>query len=219
MKKIILSVLAIAAMATTANAQLWFGGSVGFRHNKNVIKTENQDTKVPPTNNFYFSPMVGYDLDEKLSVGGELDFQHSSSGSVRNVNTEEVEVKSTTTRFGVTPFARYKFAEFNKFGLVAVARLPFTYTTGETSMGSQTTKNNPTTSIGLGLNPILTYSLNDHFQLECGLNFLSLGASHSVSKDRDNSKNKSISNNFSFGANTNNVVNVGNITIGFIYRL
>ena len=219
MKKIFLSVLAIAAMATTANAQLWFGGSVGFRHNKNVMKTENKDTKVPPTNYFYFSPMVGYDLDEKLSVGGELDFQISSYGSLNYNNGEEVEIKSSTTIFGVTPFARYKFAELNKFGLVAEARLPFTYATGETSTGSQTTKNNPTTSIGLGLKPILTYSLNEHFQLECGLNFLSLSASHSVSKDRDNSKNKSISNNFNFGANTGNVVNVGNITIGFIYRL
>ena len=47
MKKIILSVLAIAAMATTANAQLWFGGSLGFSHDGGVIKTKEADTDKP----------------------------------------------------------------------------------------------------------------------------------------------------------------------------
>ena len=220
MKKIFLSVLAIAAMAATANAQLWFGGSLGLRHNDLASKTSDTKHKAGSTNAFSFEPMVGFEFNEQLSIGGKLSFVANSQKNYSyDMNDKETVQKNTSSNVGVTPFARYKFAEFNKFGLVAEAGLPISYASTKTDDGSKTTKGNPQTSIGLYVEPILTYSLNDNFQLECGLNFLSLNANHSVIKKRDDKKNKSISNNFNFGANTNNVVNVGNITIGFIYKL
>ncbi len=220
MKKIFPSVLAIAAMAATANAQLWFGGSVGFSHSGGAVKTADTNHKNSGTSTFSFAPMVGFDLNEQLSVGGKLNLRtQTNKNYTYDVNDKETVSKNTGNIVGVTPFARYKFAEFNKFGLVAEAGLPITYASTKTDNGSKTTKGNPTTSFGLYVEPILTYSLNDNFQLECELNFLSLNANHSVTKDRDDSKNKIINNNFSFGADTHNVVNVGGITIGFIYKL
>ena len=220
MKKIILSVLAIAAMATTANAQLWVGGSVSFSHSDAASKTSDTKHKSGSINTFAFAPKVGFDLNEQLSVGGMFNLRtEMNKNYTYDVDDKENVLKNTSSTIGVTPFARYKFAEFNKFGLVAEAGLPISHASSKTDNGSKTIKGNPATAIGLYVKPILTYSLNDNFQLECGLNFLSLNAEHSVIKDRDNSKNKSINNNFNFGANTGNVVNVGNITIGFIYRL
>ena len=215
MKKIFLSVLAIAAMATTANAQLWFGGSIGLSHEGGVTKTKEADTDKPSTNTFSFRPMVGFDLNEKLAVGGKIDFYSSSSKQTIG----DTDAKSSSSTFGVTPFARYKFVEFNKFGIAAEAGIPISYRSSKFDNGSQTTKGNPTTSIGLYVTPLLTYSLNDHFQLECGLDFLSLNATHSVTKDRDDSNNKDINNSFDFGASSRTVATVGRITIGFIYKL
>ena len=220
MKKIILSVLAIAAMATTANAQLWFGGSLGLRHNDAVTKTSDTKHKAGSANSFSFAPMVGFDLNEQLSIGGKLSLVTTSQKNYSyDMDDKETVLKNASDIIGVTPFARYKFAEFNKFGLVAEAGLPISYTSAKTDITNTTSKETSQTSLGLYVEPILTYSLNDHFQLECGLNFLSLNANHSVTKDLDNSKNKNTSNSFRFGANTHNVVNVGDITIGFIYKL
>jgi len=215
MKKIFLSVLAIAAMATTANAQLWFGGSIGLSHEGGVTKTKEADTDKPSNNTFSFSPMVGFDLNEKLAVGGRIDFVSSS----RKQTVGDTDTKSSTSTFGITPFARYTFVEFNKFGLLAEAGVPVEFSSSKHDNGSQTVKDDPETSIGLYVVPMLTYSLNDNFQLECGLNFLSFNAEHSVIKDKDDSNNKNITNSFDFGVNTRNVATVGFVTIGFIYKL
>lgn len=215
MKKLFLSVLAIAAMATTANAQLWFGGSLGFSHDGGVIKTKEADTDKPSVNSFSFSPMVGFELSEKFSVGGKLDFTNESTKQT----VGDTDTKRTKTTFGITPFARYTFVEFNKFGLLAEAGVPVEFSSSKHDNGSQTVKDDPETSIGLYVVPMLTYSLNDNFQLECGLNFLSFNAEHSVIKDKDDSNNKNITNSFDFGVNTRNVATVGFVTIGFIYKL
>lgn len=219
MKKLLL-VLAIAAMATTTNAQLWFGGSIGLSHSGGVEKSKHGDVDKPSSNSFSFAPMVGFDLNDKLAVGGKLNFA-SVSTKTKNTDFEgnETEVKTSVSTFGVTPFARYKVVEFNKFGLVAEAGLPIASTSTKNSVGGKSTKGDPTTSVGLYVTPLLTYSLNDNFQLECGLDFLSLSATHSVTKDRDDSNNKDITNTFDFGANTRTVATVGRITIGFIYKL
>lgn len=219
MKKLLL-VLAIAAMATTTNAQLWFGGSISFTHSGGVEKSKNSDVDKPSTNAFTLAPTVGFDLNDKLAVGGKLTLGTASTKSKdTDFEGKETETKTSLTTVGVTPFARYKFVEFNKFGLVAEAGLPISSKSSKYSVGGKSTKGDPTTSIGLYVTPLLTYSLNDNIQLECGLDFLSLNATHSVTKDRDDSNNKDITNTFNFGANTRNVATVGNITIGFIYKL
>ena len=206
-------------MATTANAQLWFGGSIGLSHEGGVTKTKDADVDKPSDNTFSFSPMVGFDLNEKLSVGGMINFvSYSGKQTIDNGETK-TETKTSTSTFGITPFARYKFVEFNKFGISAEAGVPVMFRSSKHDNGSKTTKGNPTTSIGLYVTPLLTYSLNDHFQLECGLDFLSLSATHSVTKDRDDSNYKDITNSFDFGASTRTVATVGRITIGFIYKL
>ncbi|MBQ1883874.1 MAG: outer membrane beta-barrel protein [Bacteroidales bacterium] len=215
MKKIFLSMLAIAAMAATANAQLWFGGSLGFSHEGGVIKTKEADTDKPSVNSFSFSPMVGFELNEKLSVGGKLDFTNKSTKQT----VGDTDTKRSESTFGITPFARYTFVEFNKFGLLAEAGIPVAFSSSKHDNGSKTVKGDPETSIGLYVRPMLTYSLNDNFQLECGLNFLSFNAKHSVIKSKDDSNNKNITNTFDFGVDSRNVATVGFVTIGFIYKL
>ena len=136
MKKIFLSMLAIAAMAATANAQLWFGGSLGFSHEGGVIKTKEADTDKPSVNSFSFSPMVGFELNEKLSVGGKLDFTNKSTKQT----VGDTDTKRSESTFGITPFARYTFVEFNKFGLLAEAGIPVAFSSSKHDNGSKTVK-------------------------------------------------------------------------------
>ncbi len=219
MKKILLS-MALMAFIGSANAQLWFGGGISFSHDGGAVKTDKIDHKTDGTSTISFAPMAGFDLSEKLSVGGKLNFRTSTNKFYSyDADDKETVSKLISNTVGVTPFARYRFVEFNKFGLLAEAGLPISFASTKNDNGSQTTKGDPNTSIGLYVTPMLTYSLNDNFQLECGLNFLSLNVNHSVTKDRDDNKNKTISNSFDFGVDTRNVATVGWLTIGFIYKL
>lgn len=219
MKKILLS-MALMAFIGSANAQLWLGGGISFSHNGGSTKTANTDYKVAGSSSFSLEPMAGFDLSDKLSVGGKLSLASSTRKNYTyDADDKETVSKSTTNTVGVIPFVRYKFVEFNKFGLLAEAGLPIANESAKIDNGSNTTKGDPTTSFGLYVVPMLTYGLNDNFQLECSLDFLALNASHSVTKDRDDSKNKSISNSFDFGADTRNVATLGWIKIGFIYKL
>lgn len=221
MKKILVSVLAVIAFSMTSNAQLWFGGSISARHTGGVEKeavdpmdpTKTTDLDDPKTNAFQITPKIGFGLNEKLSVGIAPSFSTTTTAKVDKNNL----TKSNT--FGVTPFVRYTFIEFGNFGVLAEADLPFTFGNGKTIVNGTETKANPTSSFGLTVTPWLTYSISDNFSLECGLNFFGLTASHNVTKDQNNKDHKWVNNSIRFNGNTANLVNVGGMTIGFIYKL
>ncbi len=63
--------------------------------------------------------------------------------------------------------------------------------------------------------PGLAYDLTDRLSLETSLNFLSLGYYNTTEKNGA-SKDKTTS--FNIGAGLDNIVTVGNISIGAIYR-
>lgn len=219
MKKL-LSVLAIAAMASTAHAQLWFGGSIGISNDGGINKTSEYKHKTAANSKVSLAPMVGFGLNEQLSIGGKLNIVTSTSKRFQyDADNKETVIKNVTNTVGVTPFVRYTFAEFNKFGLMAEAGLPIAYSSTKNVDGSETTKGDPTTSVGLYAVPMLTYGLNDHFSLECTLDFLSLNTAYNITTDRDDSSNTTVTHSFDFGVNTRTVATVGWITIGFIYKL
>ena len=220
MKKIFLSVMAITVMATTANAQLWFGGSIGISNNGGINKTSNSTHKTNASSSLTLAPMVGFGLNEQFSIGGKLNISTSTDKSYQyDANDKETVNKLVTNSLGVTPFARYTFAQFNNFGLMAEAGMPISYSSKKTVDGSETTKGNPTTSFGLYVVPMLTYGLNDHFSLECSLDFLSLNTKYRITTDRDDSSKATIDHSFDFGVDTRTVATPGWVTIGFIYKL
>ena len=68
--------------------------------------------------------------------------------------------------------------------------------------GSNTTEGDPETALGIGILPVLTYSLTDRLSLEASCDFLRLGFQSLTRKDVDNSSNKTTVNNFGFGVNS-----------------
>lgn len=221
MKKVLVSVVAMVAFAMTSNAQLWVGGNVSASHRGGVEKkavdpndpTQTTDLDNPKTNDFSIAPKIGFGLNEKLSVGAELNFATSTTGKVDKDNL------SKDNTFGVTPFVRYTFVEFGKFGVLAEASVPILFTSGKTVAAGTDTKNNPSSSFGLFVTPYLTYNATEKISLECGLDFMTLYANHSVTKDQADKDHKWVNNRMGINANSANLATVGALTVGFIYKL
>lgn len=222
MKKILLS-MAMLAFIGSANAQLWFGGSVGFNSNsdKDVIKAGGQEIKSKSVaNSFSLSPKVGFQISDDLAVGARLTFTSAKTFPDKEDNANNW-TKSSTVSFA--PFARYTFASFGKFALKGVAEMSFGVESPKSSAHvggkTQTTNGDKTTTIALNVYPMVSYTISDHFDLEAGLNFFGLSASSATTKDADDSNNKETVNSFGLMGNSDNVLTVGRVTIGFIYKL
>ena len=65
MKKFVI-LLFVAMAALSAKAQVYVGGTVALWHNDDLDATT-----------FALNPEVGYNLNEKLAIGGVLTFAHS----------------------------------------------------------------------------------------------------------------------------------------------
>ena len=73
---------------------------------------------------------------------------------------------------------------------------------------------------GLYIQPVLTYTINEHFRLETALNFLGFNLSGTSTKrilDDEGNWDKSNTCNFGLNINSDNIAQVGLITIGCVY--
>ncbi len=192
MRKLVLLFL-IALSATVVSAQECFvGGSLGFNTNSN------------DQTSFNISPEIGKILSEKLWVGVGVNFGMNM--------VEEASVKTTQTKIGVTPYARYYMFRLNKFALAAQGSLGFSYGTSKVEAGSVSTDGPKTTSFGFNVAPYLTYDLTDRVVLHARINGFNFGVNHSSVKDGDSTTS------FGLGANTNNLVNVNALTVGALIK-
>ena len=87
-----------------ASAQVYVGGGVNFSSSK---PSHAKDIKVDTRTSFGIAPEIGYKLDDKLSVGMYLGYNHSKEGNVK------------TDAFDIKPYARYTFAKFGAVSLFA----------------------------------------------------------------------------------------------------
>lgn len=215
MKKFILS-LAAVTLVTVLNAQVFVGGSVGFNSTQGANKIDQNETKDNTSRSYSFSPMVGYSVNEKVAVGLEL----SIAGSYDNDNRDQATIEKGFG-WGVSPFARYYFLNFNKFSVYGQAN--FTIAGGTSKETHEnTTTNGPTVSlVGLNIAPALQYSFNERIGLFANLNFLSIGYNFSSTKTKSDliGDVKATASSFNFGANTSNLINTENFQIGFYINL
>ena len=216
MKKVLVSVMAVLAFALTSNAQIWIGGNIGASHTGGVIKNDplngGDDSKLAKTNRVSIAPKIGVDLSDKLAVGFSVDYTRSTTGKIDKDN------RTIANTAGLTPFLRYTFVEFGKFGVLAEVGVPVSYQFGKGIAGGTATKTDPTLSYGLNVAPWLQYEASDNFVLECGLNFMGLNATRTITTDQSDKDHKWKNTNMGINARSS-LVNVGALTIGFIYKL
>jgi len=160
MKKLVLSVLAVAAFGFTANAQEKEQPTFGFQETNfllegnigvNSTNNKNTDTK---TNMFNFNPKVGYFLTDKIVVGAAFSVSNDKT-KVNGTTTEKIE------GFYGGAFGRYYFLELGK-------RFK---TYAEVGVGYAQVKDDGDKSkgIGAGLNLGLNYFVTENIAISFNL--------------------------------------------------
>lgn len=138
MKKIFLSLMVMVA-AVAANAQIWVGGSLGFRTYDAQGAGDTETT-------FNIAPEVGYDLSEDLSIAIGLGY---ASESLKDVDDAQ-------TTISVNPYARYKFLKAGNFNVFLDGGFAFK------SVDDGANKNNAWL---IGVRPGVAYSINENFSV------------------------------------------------------
>ena len=192
------------------NAQVFMGGN--FRFNTSNAKTEDGATTTHKASNYSFdlSPNVGKFLSEKLAIGFSLDI--SLFGNSSGVNTETI---SKSSSFGGSPFLRYYAIRWNKVSVFGQGNIGLAFSNSSVKTGGSTTDGPKGTRLYLSIYPGLSYDISDKLSLETSLNILSFGYYYITTKD-GSSKDKASG--FNIGAGLGNIVSVGVITIGGIYK-
>lgn len=150
MKKILMT-LAAVAVATTMNAQVWFGGQIGF------TQDHVSNSKVS-TNDLFVKPEIGYNLDDKFAVAVALGYQYQGTTGVAHTNT-----------WSIQPYLRYTFVKAGNFAAFIDGGL--TYSTAH----EKGLKKN-TNSLGVFVKPGIAYNVSEKVTLVAHLGNLDGGA-------------------------------------------
>ena len=203
MKKIFMT-LAAAVIAVSANAQIWVGGEVGFTSDKTTVKT-NGNSVSQTTNNFTLAPEVGYNLNENWAIALKVQFAHNEDNGVIKSMIQDAGfntgAKVMTNAFSVNPYARYTFLKAGNFSAFVDGGVSY----GLIHVSSMSQVMNNINSLGVAINPGVTYAVSPKVSLVAHIGDLSYNAMWTKAKQADvkvnNGKfNASVWNAISFGA-------------------
>ena len=173
MKKIMMTRAAIA-VAATMNAQGYIGGTLGFDFQNKLVDKDGEEA----TGMFFqIKPELGYNLDDKSSVGITLGLSMTNNGNKFTINNQPQfaghKMDKTALQFEVAPYYRYKFMQFDKIDIFVDAYAALKYTKYDEW-------NN--TTFGLGVRPGVAFNANDKFSFVAKLG---AGLFFESSKDKD----------------------------------
>jgi hypothetical protein len=192
------------------NAQVFVGGNLGFNtsggsHDNGTVKTDNTTST-----GFTFAPKIGKFLSDKTAIGIALNLSLSRITTPGNPETI-----NTSSGFGINPFLRYYAVRMDKFAVFGQANIEFSYAVSKQKEDGVTTDGPKITRFSLSLVPGLSYDISDKLSLETTINILNLGFYDSIQKDGTNTY---VSTSFTAGAGLSNIVTLGTISIGAIYK-
>ncbi len=201
-----------------AQAQTFIGGSFSFNKDGGVTKTTPTNGTTTTTDNikttdFSINPQLGFFLSETTAVGIGINL-----GSEKTVLINSNE--NVRNSFGISPFMRYYFADFNKFRMFATTTLGFNTSSGKNTVGGVTTDGPKINSIGISIRPSVSYAASEKIHLEAGLNFMNFGFSTTATKTESPAGEIVVrDNSFDLGFNSNTIFTTGFITVGMIFIL
>jgi len=163
MKKLLLSLVAVAALTFSANAQtekgkIILGGNVGFNSSK-VDGASKADV------NFSVVPSIGYFVGNNFAIGTGVGYEYEKTVSANRGQLEA---------FKVAPFGRYYVNltdQFKFFGQLSVP-LAFGSLKSVDANGDTGSKFASTTSIGVNVAPGFAFFPNKKIGIEFSVNGL-----------------------------------------------
>ena len=138
MKKFLLMIV-VALTTLTANAQIYVGGDLGFWHDDDAV----------PETVFTLAPGVGYELNEKWAVGGNLKLEF------------EKDVKNL---FAIEPYARWSYYHKGMVKLFLDMGMGIAVTDPE--------EGDCETGWNIGVKPGIALHLTEHFSILAKAGFL-----------------------------------------------
>ena len=141
MKKIMMT-LAALAVAATMNAQVYVGGTVGFKS----VSHDGESASA-----FTIAPELGYNLDENLAVGIALGY--SSTDMTIDAAGNVTKLAKSVNTFSINPYVRYTFVKLDKVNFFA---------DGIVSYSSRGNSDRKVNTFGLGVQPGVAVNLNDN---------------------------------------------------------
>ena len=210
MKKLLYSLFFVLATSMMTYSQFFVGGTLGFGTSGGSIETNDTETDKSSSLNLSLEPQAGFFISEDVSLGAylSLGFSHFN-------NHGDPETIHTSTSFGISPFIRYYAIRINKFSIYGQARIIASISNSKDQTGDVSVDGPANTTLGLSVYPGMAYDISDKIQLMAGINVFSLSLTHNIEKDGD-IRDKTTS--FGFGANLNNIVTSGQISVGAIFR-
>jgi hypothetical protein len=197
-------------VCVSLSAQVFVGGNFSLNASGGSTSSGTSTTKNPSSFSFNLSPKAGIFLSEKFAVGSALDI--SFTGTKTPGNTE---ISSTSSTIGIVPFLRYYAIKMNKFSVFGQGNIGLSLSNSSSKIGATSMDGPKTTRLFLSIYPGLSYDISDKLSLETSLNILSFGYSYNITT-HNSEKDKTSS--FNIGAGLGNIVSVGAISIGAIYK-
>jgi hypothetical protein len=195
MKKIILTaaaVLALAAGNAAADPKWFAGGSLNFGTAK------HGDYK---SSSFGISPNIGYIIDDKSDVSVSVGFSNSK------IDADELDSFGDPTGNIISEkYSDWSVSAGYERLFLTVGSLYFYIWGGVEYSSAKIGDGDAQENFNISVAPNVQYGLTDNIILFADLNFLSL-----------NFDTGDGYNDFSFGADSNGVINSGDISIGFAY--
>lgn len=199
MKKLVLLATLFVAVSSIASAQYWVSG--GFSY------TSSEEANDDKSSSFVITPRLGYELNDKWSIGGGIGY---SSSSEKNGNDEV-----NRSLFEIAPFARYKIASLSKFNFQAEAVLAFGFGSSEYINNGTVVSEPDLSSTGFSIAPVIGYEINEKWTLETTINLFGLNYQTYTEEEGGNSDDSS---DFYLGAGTDDIFTTGAITVSAIYK-
>lgn len=147
MKKLLMTLVASVAIAVSANAQVFVGGSVGF----GSVKVAGNDSEVT----YKIVPEVGYNFNKNWAIGLTIGYQKGAC----NLVDENIAQDVNTKVFTVAPYGRYTFVHSKYVNVFIDLGLGFA---SYTDMGTQ---------FDLGVTPGVAVNLSDKLSFVSHIGF------------------------------------------------
>ena len=248
MKKVVFAIVAMCIGVAT-NAQVFLGGnlSVGtsnsYNNSTNIIGSATTETNWdgPKDLNFMFKPNIGYQFNDKWSIGVIGGFDMGKNRVVVTTPEEGTnwvdyrkETITTSTTWQVSPYFRYATAHYGKLSFFMEYSLPFVwntpdkiYTEIDYKVGDKNThiENNIDSPIksfswGISVVPGFNYALNSHCSVDLYVDVLKIAYRHTritnyTEGDNWSNEVKTYANDFFIGITS--LANSSMFRLGFTY--